>query len=80
MFNIREVESPPNHVSSEIRSLCSEFGLHSYLGVLCGWQWAIENKDLRPIYQVELIRGNNKQTISAKKVETISKAMRIYRR
>jgi hypothetical protein len=77
---IQIVEPPPNHVSPEIRSLCSEFGLHSYLGVLCGWEWALEHKDQKIEYRIELVRGSSKQTVSTSNVKALNEVMKIYRR
>ena len=74
-----KVEPPPNGLSLEVHSLCSQFGLHPYLGVLCGWDWAIKNKDVKPVYQVELIRGSSKTTINTDKADVLNKVMKIYK-
>lgn len=63
----------------EIDLLCQEFGLHPHIGVLCGWDWAIEHKDLIPIYEVELSIGNTKQTFHTQSVNALNQVMKIYK-
>jgi hypothetical protein len=77
---IAEVPSPPNNLSPAIHSLCREFGLHSYIGVLCGWDWAIEHKDQKITYEIELIRPGSKQTINTNNVKALNEAVKIYRK
>ena len=57
-----------------------EFGLHRHIGVLCGWEWAIEHKDLMPVYEIELIRDGLKQTIHTSDAKVLGQVMKLYRR
>jgi hypothetical protein len=77
---IAAVPPPSNGVSPEIKALCHDYGLHSYIGVLCGWDWAPANKDVKPIYEMELNTGKSKVSFSTKDSKVASEVMRIYRK
>jgi hypothetical protein len=79
MWNDREIQKP-NDTSPEVRQLYDQFGLHSYMGVLCGWDWAIKYQNFQPTYQIELVREGSKQTIHSNNAEALNKVMKIYRR
>ena len=64
----------------EIDYLYLKFGLHQHIGVLCGWQWAIDHKDLQPVYEVQLSIGNTRQTIKSNSAGALNQVMKIYRR
>jgi hypothetical protein len=78
--HITIVEDPPDNTPPEVRSLCTQFGLHSYMGVLCGWQWAIEHKDQVVEYKYELQIGNTRQSFNTSKADVMNKVMKVYRR
>ncbi len=73
-------EVTPENVPEDVRDLCKQFGLHPYMGVLCGWEWAIAHKNVVPDYKVELQFGSSKQTLNTSKADVLNKVMRIYRR
>jgi len=72
-------ESPPPVSRNEIADLCQDFGFKDWLGVLCGWEWAIEHKDLQPVYSFELSTGTATQKITNARPDAVAKVMKIYR-
>jgi hypothetical protein len=64
----------------EIDLLCQGYGFNRDTGVLCGWDWAIEHKNLVPVYEVELSIGSVKQTLHTQDAGKLNQVMRIYRR
>jgi len=63
-----------------INELCLNFGLHSYIGVLCGWDWVIEHQGLVPTYKIEFRVNGTRQTITNASPKVLAEVMWIYRK
>jgi len=74
---ITEVVMPIHR--GDIEELCRNFGFKDWLGVLCGWEWAMAHKDLQPVYSFELSTGDATQKITNASPDAIAKVMKIYR-
>ena len=38
----------------DIHYLCWKYHLHEHIGVLCGWDWVMEHKDIVPPNKIEI--------------------------
>jgi len=60
-----------------INHLCNRYHLRQWMGVLPGWDWTWEHKDIVPDYRIEIAGPGFKQTISTQKPAVINEVAKI---
>jgi len=62
---------------SKISRLCARYHLHEWMGVLPGWDWTWEHKDIVPDYRIEVAGPGFRHTITTQKPEVINQVAKI---